>query len=241
MRRCMGLALTVLAGLSAPAVAQDGWGWSVIIPSVTGTDQLGLHLRDQLARQKSSPQAPAAGRPATSAAPAALRYIPSKERRAANLKSFADRIGRVDPAGARQLQALFASGDVIDRMGALIRPHGFRVDDLGDVYAVWWITTWQATRGRNDDPSAAASAAVRQQAHGALGATPALLGGGDATRQQLAESLLLHAMLIDAAVDQAKGSPQQMQAVGKAAAQGAKAMGLDMATMQLTETGFVTG
>jgi hypothetical protein len=239
MRRCVGLIVTAFAGLAAPAGAQDVWGWSVIIPSVTGTDQLGMYLRNHLAQQKATPQA--APSPAAKADPAALRYVPSKERRAANLKSFADRIGRADPAGARQLQALFASGDVIDKMGALIGPHGFRIDDLGDVYALWWITTWQATRGRNDDTSPAINEAVRRQTHRALAATPALLSGGEATRQQLAESLLLHAMLIDAAVDQAKGNPQQMQTVGKAAAQGAKVMGLDLATMQLTETGFVAG
>jgi hypothetical protein len=231
MKRPLAYAVTIGLALSTPAMAQDGWGWSIIIPSVTGTDQLGLHLREQTVRQ-----------PATSPArPAALRYVPSKDRRAANLKGFADRIARVDPAGAKQLQGLFAAGDVIERMGALMAPHGFRVDDLADVYALWWITSWQAMRGRNDDPAPAVNAAVRAQTHRALAATPALVGADDATRQQLAESLLLHAMLIDAAVDQAKGNPQRMQVVAKTAAEGARAIGLDLAAMNLTERGFVAG
>jgi hypothetical protein len=233
MKCLLAYAVTIGLLLSTPAMAQDGWGWSIIIPSVTGTDQLGLHLRALTARQAVAPPA--------AAAPVAMHYVPSKERRAANLKGFAERIARVDPSGAKQLQGLFAAGDVIDRMGALMAPHGFRVDDLADVYALWWIMSWQATRGRNDDTAPAVNAAVRAQTHRALAATPALVGADDATRQQLAESLLLHAMLIDAAVDQAKGNPQRMQVVGKTAAEGARAMGLDLGAMTLTERGFVAG
>lgn len=236
MKRILALALVVSAGWPAAATAQDGWGWSVIVPSVTGTDQLGLHLRDQLAKQKQD------GPPAEAApGSASLRYVPSSERRTVNLRNFVERSRRVDPAGAQQLQGLFAAGDIIDKMAAVMAQHGFRADDLGDVYALWWITAWQASRGHNDDQSPALYAAVRGQARRALADTPALAGAGDAAKQEFAESLMLQSLLIDAAVEQAKGDPARLGAVGAAAAQGARGMGLDLSAMTLTENGFVPG
>jgi len=41
--------LVIAAGLAGTAVAQD-MAWSTIIPSVTGTDVLGLHLRELMQR-----------------------------------------------------------------------------------------------------------------------------------------------------------------------------------------------
>jgi hypothetical protein len=222
----------------APAPAQDVWGWSIIIPSVTGTDQLGTALRRHMDEPPSPRQSIA---PVSPPALDALRYTPSKTRRAANLKSFIEKTRRIDPAGAQQLETLFASGDIIDRMDGLLRPRRFSVTDLADIYALWWIASWQALHGTNDETDAKTKEAVRQQAQRALIATPVLTGAGDATKQEMAESMLIQLLLIDAAVDQAKGKPEQMRAVGKAVAQGARGMGVDLSTITLTEAGFVPG
>jgi len=240
------LATTIMA--SAPASAQDGWGWSIIIPSVTGTDQLGLHLRDQMVRPQNRTGSRARGDSSTPepssqplAAPdlATLRYIPSRARRTTNLARFVEKTGASDPAGAASLQNLFAQGDIIERIGGSLAPHGLRVDDLADAYTVWWISAWQATKGTNVETNDRTNKAVRGQAARALSGISGLTGGGDAAKQEFAESLLIQSMLIEAAVDQAKGDPERLRAVGAAVRQGARGMGIDLSSITLTERGFM--
>jgi len=45
IRRVLLCALGAIVIWPAAAPAQDGWGWTIIIPSVTGTDTLGQALR----------------------------------------------------------------------------------------------------------------------------------------------------------------------------------------------------
>lgn len=232
------LILGLLAGLTLPAAAsaQDVWGWSILVPSYAQTDILGTHLRDRRAQDEALPPSP----PATPrlSQPANLRYAPSKARRTANLAGFVARSRAADSAGARSLEALFAEGDIIERMGQLLAPHGLRVDDVGDAYAVWWISAWQATRGLTDTPSDSILRAVRAQTGRALATAPELAGAGDGAKQQLAEAMLIQAALLDAAVVQAQGDPTKLRAVATAATQGARGMGLDLAGMELTGAGF---
>lgn len=183
--------------------------------------------------------AQSAGR--TAAAPAdtaSLSYRPDLTRRRANLAQFVAKSRAADPAGAASLEAMFAQADIIALCGQELRKHGLRVDNLADAYTVWWITAWQATRGRNDDVSPATIKAVRAQAAWTLGAKAVLAGAGDPVKQELTESLLIQTLLIDAAVDQAKTDPAQMRKVGAAVNQGAKGMGLDLTRLNLTERGF---
>ncbi len=247
MKRAFALTLGMALLMPGTAGAQD-MSWSTITPSITGTDVLGLHLRDQVQRQRSTPAdrrsaAPRQGLVAETAAPApnlrALRYTPSKTRRTANLAGFVEKTRAADPAGAAQLQQLFASGDIIDKIGGALAQQGMRVDNVADAYAVWWINAWQATRGHNNTTSRATNDAVRDQAARALSASPQFVGASDAAKQELAESLLIQAAMIDASVEQSKGKSAQMRQIGAAVNQGAKRMGLDLTTMELTEQGFV--
>ncbi|WP_159995632.1 DUF6683 family protein [Roseomonas sp. 18066] len=241
MKTRLKAAVVVLALAGAgPAAAQDSFAWSTIIPSVTGTDVLGSHLRQRMDQQRMEQQR--GGQRAAVPVAAAVRYQVSKPRRAANLSGFVARVAQVDPAGAQQLRDLFAQGDLIERMQGVLGPKGFRVDDLADVYAVWWITLWQASRGRlSEDTSRATNEAVRQQARRAMAATPVLVNAADAQKQELAETLLLQAMLMEAAGEQSQGNAVQRQAVVAAALQNARAMGLDLSSMVLSEAGFVPG
>lgn len=247
MKRSLVWMLGLVLMWPAAASAQD-MSWSTITPSITGTDVLGLQLREQVQRQRS---APAEGSAASSrqsfvpesAAPVvntrALRYAPSKSRRTANLSRFVEKTRATDPSGAAQLEKLFASGDIIDKIGGALAQQGMRVDNVADAYAVWWINAWQATRGHNNVTSRATNDAVRDQAARALSASPQLVGAGDAAKQELAESLLIQAAMIDSVVEQSKGNSAQMRQIGAAVNQGAKRMGLDLTTMELTEHGFV--
>ncbi|PSJ43484.1 DUF6683 family protein [Allosphingosinicella deserti] len=240
------LALFVSLGIcGSPAIAQN-MGWSTIIPSVTGTDTLGLTLRGQMQGQGSdrrvSPRnnlvAPNTAAP-TAANLQALRFKPSKQRRAANLAAFVEKTRAMDKGNAEDLQRLFSSGDFIDKIGGAIAPLGLRTDNVADAYAIWWISAWNATRGNNDSPSRTMSEAVSAQAARAISATPEIAGADDAAKQEFAEALLIQMTLVDTAVEQNKNNPAQLRALGSAVAQGAEQMGIDLSSMQLTENGFV--
>lgn len=177
--------------------------------------------------------------PSRSAAPLDLSFTPSKERRTRNLADFVAKSRKVDPEGADRLQALFAQTDLIEAMRAPLGKAGLRVDDLGDAYAAWWITAWYASRGSNETPNARTVAAVKAQTARALSATAMVQGANDASKQQMAEALLIQAAMLDDAVEQSKARPDWMAGVRSAATQGAKGMGLDLAAMTLTDAGFV--
>lgn len=238
MRRVAAVVLAALIAAS-PAAAQD-MGWSTITPSVTGTDTLGLVLREKVQQRAPSRRAAPDRAPAeVTPRPASFLYTPSKARRTANLAGFVAKSRAADPKGADDLAKLFASRDIIEDMRAPLSKYGMRIDNVADAYAVWWINAYQATRGTTDDPSPAATEAVRTQVMQSMGATREFVGAGDADKQELAESLLIQALLISTAVEQAKGNPDQLRAVGRAAAQGARGMGLDLSTMELTDAGFM--
>jgi hypothetical protein len=230
----LAMALSLAGTALAPAAAQD-MGWSTIIPSVTGTDTLGLVLREEIGRAEARERT----RPAPEAAAAGLRYKPSKARRVQNMARFVAKTRAVDAGNAADLERMFASGDIFDKLSTPMAELGLRVDDLADVYALWWITAWNATQGRNDNPSRAMCAAVRGQAARALGATPGIAGASDAAKQEFAEALLVQMLFVDVAVEQNKTKPERLRALAVAIRQGARGMALDLSAMKLTESGFV--
>ncbi|OWJ64148.1 hypothetical protein [Inquilinus limosus] len=134
-RRNLLCALGAIVIWPAAAPAQDGWGWTIITPSVTGTDTLGLALR-RITEEQQHPQ-PGAAAPAAEAG--AFRYTPSRDRRAANLARFVARSRAADPQGADNLAKVFASTDVVEQMRAPLAAVGLRIDDVADAYAVYWI------------------------------------------------------------------------------------------------------
>lgn len=235
MRRFLSVMTLAVALGGGDAAAQqsmiDGWSWSTLVPSIAQTDILGTHLRELRNEQERRNTPP----PDVSR----LGYTPSKARRGANLTAFVEKTRAVDPNGAADLQRLFAEGDTIERIGAAIAPVGLRVDNLADVYALWWITAWQATRGDNDTLGRDMYAAVRAQAARVLNGAGSPARASDGEKQELAEALLVQTMLIDAAVEQAKGNPALMRQVSAAVAKGARSMGLNMAAMEITGGGFV--
>ena len=224
------------AGPLSPGAFEATMNMGPIAQTIRQQMRAGLYGPEAAARENGASGAPAQAQ--VPAPPANLRYTPSKARRAANLADFVAKSRRVDPRGADDLRALFARTDVIEAMRAPLAQAGLRIDDVADAYAIWWITAWYASRGGNETPSPRIVTAVRAQAARALSASPVVRGAGDGPKQQLAEALLIQAALLDSAVEQSKTRPDQMKAVRVAAAQGARGMGLDLASMTLTETGF---
>lgn len=209
--------------LSSPAAAQGVFDMGAL------TNTLSVEATRQSEAARASP-APA---------PAAFRFQATPEQRKRNLQQFVEKTRAVDPAGAGQLEALFAGNDVIALIGRGIAPYGLRVDDLADAYTVYWVSAWMASRGQAGENDKGQVAAVRRQSAAAMAAVPALKTATDAQRQEFAEALLVQAMLLDASVGQAQADPAKLEQVKAAARQGARASGLDLDAFELTPAGFV--
>ncbi|UIJ46526.1 hypothetical protein LZK98_06135 [Sphingomonas cannabina] len=182
---------------------------------------------------------PSALRPPVAVQPASFRYKPSRERRTANYARFVAKSRANDPQGADNLARLFASTDVVEGMSRPLSSLGLRIDDVADAYAVWWINAWQAGRHIDIDVNRRMAAAVSAQAAAGFASSGMLSTASDATKQEMAESLLVQAALISDAMKQSERNPDLARKVAVAVSQGARRMNVDLAAMTLTDDGFV--
>ncbi|MDY7098013.1 MAG: DUF6683 family protein [Pseudomonadota bacterium] len=180
--------------------------------------------------------APATEAPSTAALDSTYRY--SKARTKQNLDTFAARSPTAQArAGFEQMIA--AQPTIIDDIRQGIAPYGLDSHDVADAYAMWWINSWLVYEKRDDDPDRGTVAMVKQQVRNAFAATPDFAKTNDAQRQEYAEALMIQALMLSAGMDQLKSQPKMLEQLSKAALQGAKASGLDLTLMTLTQNGFV--
>lgn len=244
---CAALAVGA-AALAMPAGAQMWFDVSGLMSPVVNDQCTGGRCGDS--EQEDAPplqvQWGEAASLALTAGPAAspavsraeLTFEPSADRRRANLARFVDRMRQTDPAGASEMEALFASEDIIGQIGSGLAAYGFSVDNLADAYAAWWVTAWEGANGSNRDFSRAEMQAVQAQAQNALLATATLGEMTDAQKQEMAEALQVQAAMIESLVDLAKQDDALMPQLRSSIRQGARASGVDLDAMVLTEEGF---
>lgn len=241
------------APLSAAAPAQD-MGWSTIIPSVAGTDTLGLALRRNAEEnQRPAPRrttapvrraeapigSPEAALPSPAAA-ASLRFTPSAARRKVNYDRFlAARRGQSDAATHRQLAGMLADPQFVPNLERELGRLGLRSDDIGDAYTIWWIQAWLAAQGSNRDATPAEIRAVKAQTARVILATPQIAGSDDATKQEFADSLLVQTVIMGSVISQVQGNPDEVRQVGTIARGIARANNVDLDAFTLTDQGFV--
>jgi len=96
----------------------------------------------------------------------------------------------------------------------------------------------QTSRGRDEDVSRTRAVAVTNQAAEAMASSGMMRGASDAAKQEMAESLLM-AALIAAAMEQSKGNATFPRALFVAVSQEARGMSVDVAAVDLTEHGFL--
>jgi hypothetical protein len=237
MKRLLACVLAIGAAASWPARAQDVWGWSVLVPSYTQTDILGTALRQSTQRAQAAAPAPLTESPGPVAA-AALRFTASPERRRANFAKFlAERRGS-DADSLRVMETTLARPDLMPQVETELRRFGLRTDNVADAYALWWITLWQTANGRPEDPSRAATLAVKGQAERAFLAMPGIATADDAAKQAFAEGLLIQSIFLGAALDQAKQDPAQVRALAQIARRNARQTGVIVDGLVLTDQGF---
>jgi hypothetical protein len=168
-----------------------------------------------------------------------LTFTPSAQRRRKFLDAYIAKMRTKDPQGAENMKRLIASRDLFAEAGKIMAGYGLRANNVADAYAVWWVSSWHGSRGRQNNPTRAQLQAVKAQASRALSQVAKSGRLNEAARQQIAEACLLQAMMIDGALENAKGNPAQLQQIARAVSQGARTAGLNLAAMELTPKGFV--
>lgn len=152
--------------------------------------------------------------------------------------SFVNQTQKIDPASGSDLQNIFASVDVTSAVEIEIRPAGLEITNLPDAFTTYWITAYDASRGVSRDLTRDIVGPVQRQAMSAFLATPEFVSATDAQKQELAEAYLVQAALIGAYVEATESDVGQLENVKIAVKQGAKASGLDLDMMVLTDEGF---
>jgi hypothetical protein len=186
----------------------------------------------------------AGGQPSAAPAPvvpaARLTYRADPGRRKQNYATFISGVEKQDAAGARALETFFQSTDIIALAGQAMASYGLSSNNVADAYAVYWINAWQASRGIvNGQETRARTQAVRRQAAIALQAIPAFGKATDAQKQEFADALMIQAGMISINMQQVADDPQQKRQLSNAIREGAKASGIDLDIMTLTNDGFV--
>ena len=167
-----------------------------------------------------------------------LSYKPSQANQKRNLANFVAKTRAVDPASADELERLFTS-DLMRQIDTGMKGLGLSSSNVADAYALYWTSAWLGARGRDDNLPSKQMIAVRDQAARALVSTAVFANASDQQKQEMADSLLVQSALIAGYINGGKQDAALMAKVKVAVAQGAKAMGLDLYAMTLTEEGFV--
>ncbi|TGX52226.1 hypothetical protein E5A73_15605 [Sphingomonas gei] len=169
---------------------------------------------------------------------AAITYRPSTAVRQRNMQQFVARLRRVDPTSAADLQRTFARRDVVAEVGGAMRPVGLNPNNVADAMAMYLVAAYYGVRGSVDSKPSDYKAVSAQLAR-AVSAAPGFASASDALKQEIAESMLVQAVLVDQAIQAAQKQPSAMPAVKAAIAKGARAaFGFDVTRMQLGPNGL---
>lgn len=246
----LSLAVILIAGSASSQVPMQmpmpmiaDWSYAGTVSQQIFTNSLSeIMLKQTLERSTTDDQAD--GSPtsnslveAKSARPVQLGFSPSLKRRQANYASFVERSRKIDPAGAGQLAETLKM-DPVAMMKPELAKVGLSVDDVADAYTVYWVEAWQAVHGISGASSRATAQAVRRQAADAIAATPEFATATPAQKQEFAEAMLVQALLIGAAKEQAGGDRAKLRQVSAAVEKGARASGFDLRAVTLSEEGF---
>lgn len=176
-------------------------------------------------------------RPRASAAQ--LTYSPSASVRRANFARFVERTRAKDPRTAANLQRLFETQDVMAMADGWMAPYGLTCTNVADAMAVYLTTAWLASRGSDADAEKSKMLAVRDQIASAIGATPQFATASDGQKQEVAEAMIVQAILASQYATAAQKDPKLMSAVKEAVATGAeRTFGFDIRSLELTSQGL---
>ncbi|GEM_PF-1394348 len=144
------------------------------------------------------------------------------------------------PEAAADVERLF-SQDVIAMIGPHLRDLGLDHQDMADMTTAYWVVAWEASHGivgRKTDRAIMDGA--RNQIAGVVGANSALAQMSDAEKQEVADTMLLQALLAEArmgAADKA-GAAMRQRMSDTIHAEASQLLGTDLRQVSLTPAGF---
>jgi hypothetical protein len=252
MRNILFPAVLILA-VPAAAVAQDyGLGGMDSFISVSNSNMLmtdtivrGESFKSSLRNKMNGQKAKSAGAPQapmSEAVPlAALTFKPAPAIRTKSKERFFANMRKIDPQGAREMEARYANRDLFAALDQAMAGHGLRYDNVADAFTVWMINIWLGANGLTDDPPPAQIKAVSAQIAAALGLSPDLAKASDAQKQELAEGLLLNAAVIGGALADPRATSAEGRAqLQKAMSQVGSKMGVNLTAIRISDQGFVS-
>jgi hypothetical protein len=236
MRNVLVAAFASGALAPLPAMAQGVFDMGAL----TGSLSQGALIQSETARARASqifrptPRTPTA----RTVDRAALVYHPSIAVRQRSMAQIVERLRRKDPAAAAEMQRTFARRDVIAEIGGVMKPVGLNPNNVADAIATYLVTAYYGVRGSTDGEPAEFKAVSAQVAR-ALSNDPAFTGASDAVKQEIAEGMLVQAVLANQAVQAAQKQPSAMPAIKAAISQGAQAsFGMNLAKVRLGPGGL---
>lgn len=147
---------------------------------------------------------------------------------------------RQSPQAAAEVEALFAQ-DLLGMIAPEMRRMGLSLGDMADMTAVYWVAAWEASNGivgQKTDPRLAKGA--RDQIAGTFTGNAGLAGMSDRDKQDVADVMLLQAILVEARMQTAKANPATRKQVSDAVhTEAAQLIKTDLRRVKLTPTGFV--
>lgn len=163
-RRALAGALSAFAVAPMPALAQGVFNMGMLTKTLSQGAQSEDARASGLAAFRSITSAPRTA-PINEAA---IRYQPSMAVRARNMKQLVERLRRVDPASASDLERTLASRDVVAEIAGVMRPVGLDPNNLADAAATYLVTAYYGVRGSTDgEPADSKRSAPRSPARSA--------------------------------------------------------------------------
>lgn len=154
-----------------------------------------------------APSAPSAAAKAPAISPEVLTYKRSPQLSAENLKKFVGGLKQFNPEFGAEFEKGVANVDLFGMMDQALGKYGVRTDNLGDVMAIYYLSSWMAVNAREEEPTPAQVDGTRKMVHATMGRVPEFAKMSDADKQGAAEGLLLQLFLNEAMVDAVKTQP----------------------------------
>jgi hypothetical protein len=175
----------------------------------------------------------------TSAKTGTLSFVFSAFDRKKNIDIFIRKMQENDSAATSRVRQILKSNDVIALIGQGISPFGLTTSNVADAYTVYWIIAWKASKGISGGKETRSRVqAVKAQVVKAMLATSEITTASNQQKQQYAEALFVQAALINAHLKASAENPAQLEKVSHAVRKSAKASGLDLTAMTLSDNGF---
>lgn len=176
---------------------------------------------------------------ASSTAPA-TRFARDPTRFKAKQAQIVAAMRQQSPKAAAEFEALFAQ-DLLGMIAPEMRRMGLNIDDMADMTAVYWVAAWEAANGivgQKTDPRLAKGA--RDQIAATFAGNPGLARMSDGDKQDVADVMLLQAILVEARMQTARANPSTRKQVSDAVhTEAGQLIKADLRRVKLTPAGFV--